>query len=228
MAADPHDPHTLFDADGNELPGYLVATLPPAVIIVHEVFGLNEQIRGVARRYAADGFTTFAVDLFGGRVTRDMASGIRTAQLMSWKTAVQQIREAAAALVARARGPAKVGVLGFSFGGGVALAAAAQIPELSACVTFYGIPTNERADVNRIGCRVQGHFARFDKHVSNDRVDAFESRLQAAGVGAEIHRYHAEHAFFNETIKESHSASNTELSFRRSAAFMRKELTGSY
>jgi dienelactone hydrolase len=84
------------------------------------------------------------------------------------------------------------------------------------------------ADLNRVQCRVQGHFGRFDKHVSNDRVDSFVAGLASAGVSSEIHRYHAGHDFFNETLKDLYSNANSQLSFRRAAAFMKKELTGSY
>jgi carboxymethylenebutenolidase len=223
---DPHDPSVLRNDDGSHVPGFLVPAQPPSVIVVHEVFGLNNQIRGVARRFAAEGFTTFAVDVLDGRVTSDLAAGLKAVTLaLNWKRAIEIIRTATGLL---RRGGGKVGIIGFSFGGALAVAAAAHIPELAGCVTWYGIPTKERGDINRINCRVQGHFGRFDKQVSNDRVDAFEAKLGDAGVGAEIHRYHAEHDFFNETLKDTFSASNTELSFRRAAAFMKKELTGSY
>jgi carboxymethylenebutenolidase len=223
---DPHDPNVLRTEDGQPVPGYLIQAQPQSVVVVHEVYGLNGQIKGVARRFAAEGFTTFAVDLFAGRVTSDLATGIKYATLtLNWKRAIETIRSATT-LLGRAGG--KVGIIGFSFGGAMAVAAAAHIAELAGCVTWYGIPTKERGDIHRINCRVQGHFGRFDKQVSNDRVDAFEAKLGSAGIGAEIHRYHAEHDFFNETLKDTYSSSNTELSFRRGAAFLKKELTGSY
>jgi carboxymethylenebutenolidase len=222
---DPHDPAVLRDDEGGAVPGFLVQARPVSIIVVHEIFGLNGQIRGVARRFAAEGFTTFAVDLLDGRVTDDHATGLKFATFLDWKRSIELVRTATRLL---GREGAKVGIAGFSLGGAVAVAAAAHIADLAACVTWYGIPTKERGDVNRITCRVQGHFGRFDKQNSNDRIDAFEAKLASAGVGAEIHRYHAEHDFFNETLKNTYSASNTELSFRRAAAFFKKELTGSY
>ena len=221
------DANRLITEDGSVLPGYLVAARPESIVVVHEAFGLNEQIRNTARRFAAEGFTIFAPDLLGGRVTSDVAIGFKNAQLMNWKMAIEQIRQAVAALSAMGGG-SRVGVLGFSFGGAIAIAAAAQIPEVAACVTFYGIPTPERANFSQIKCKVQGHFGRYDKQISNDRVDQLESRMQASGVSVELHRYHAEHHFFNETRRETYSASNTELTFRRSVAFMRMQLTGTY
>jgi carboxymethylenebutenolidase len=217
------DTFELLDDAGRTLAGYMVASGQAAVVVIHEVFGLNEQIRNVARRVAGEGFTAFAVDLFNGQTTGDMAHGFHVAQVVNWKTAIESVRKAVRALAALGDG-AKVGVMGFSFGGGVALAAAANIPEIAACVSFYGIPTVQKADVTRIQCKVQGHFAKFDKHVAKDRVDALEQKLADAGVAAEIHRYHAEHAFFNETRKQTYSNYNSQHSWHRAMAFFRREL----
>ena len=217
------DTFELLGDDGRALAGYLVSAGPAAVIVVHEVFGLNEQIKGVARRLAAEGgFTTFAVDLFG-RATMDMSTGYKLAHAMVWKTAIDTIRRTRQALSELGEG-SRVGVMGFCMGGGIALAAAAHIPEVAACVPFYGIPTAERADVGRIRGKVMGHFAKFDKHISQDRVDSLEHKLSAAGVPADIFRYHADHAFFNEVRKESHSSYNSQHAWARTLAFFRREL----
>lgn len=221
MAADTFE---LLGEDGRALPGYLVAAGPAAVIVVPEIFGLNEQMKNTVRRLASEGgLTAFGVDVFDGRTTSDLAIGFSMAQHMSWKAAIDQIRKARRALSDLGDG-ARVGVMGFCFGGGVALAAAAHIPEIAACVPFYGIPTPERADLGNIACKVQGHYAKFDKHVSKDRVDAFEQKLADAGVQAEIHRYHAQHAFMNEVRKESYSAYNAQHAWARTLAFLRREL----
>jgi carboxymethylenebutenolidase len=224
MTAMATDTFELLDEDGRQLPGYLVSAGPAAVIVVHEVFGLNEQIKNVARRLARDAnVTAFAVDLFEGRTTLDVATGYKMAQLLRWKTAIDVIRKARQAL-SDLGGGSRVGVMGFSFGGGVALAAAAHIPELAVCVPFYGIPTVEKADVTRIRGKVMGHFAKFDKHVSMQRVDALEQKLTEAGVAAEIFRYHADHMFFNEVRKPTHSQYNSDHAWHRTLAFLKREL----
>src|SRR5215468_2463871 len=89
------DTFELLDEEGRPLPGFLVSAGAPAMIVVHEVFGLNEQIKNVARRLARDAnVTTFAVDLFEGRTTLDMATGYKMAQLIRWKPAIELIRKA--------------------------------------------------------------------------------------------------------------------------------------
>src|SRR5262249_24050217 len=217
------DTFELLDEEGRTLPGYAVSNGPEAVIIVHESLGLNENIKNVARRVAALGFTAFAVDLFGGQTTQDLATGYRVAQLMNWKSSIGLIQRALVGLRALGDG-AKVGIVGFSFGGGVALAAAAHIPDIAACITFYGIPTVERADLTRINCKVQGHFAQFDKHVSKDRVDALEQKLGAAGIATDFHRYHAEHHFFNDARKQTYSNYCSQQAWHRSVVFLKREL----
>jgi carboxymethylenebutenolidase len=217
------DTFELLDDAGRSLPGFGVASGPEAVVVIHEVLGLNEQIKKVARRVAAEGFTTFAVDLFNGQTTMDMATGFRVAQLMNWKWAIDLVRRAVHGLSALGDG-AKVGVLGFSWGAGVALAAAAHIPEIAACVPFYGLPGVERADLTRIQCKIQGHFAKLDKHVTKDRLDALEQKLQAAGVKAELHRYQADHQFFNEARKTTYSSYNSQHAWHRTIAFLKREL----
>jgi carboxymethylenebutenolidase len=219
------DPQSLTDEWGAAIPGTLVHGKPHAVILVPDVFGLTEQMRRVARRFGSEGFTAFAIDLLDGRTTDDPAIGFKNAQLLIWKAAMDRLRAATLALAARG---GKVGIAGWGFGAAVALAGAAHVTELGGCVIWYGLPTPQQANFARITCKVQGHFARFDQQISNDRVDGLESKLAAAGVSAEFHRYHAEHFFFDETRRASHSMSNTELSFRRAVAFLRMQLSGSY
>lgn len=218
-------PESLTGADGAVIPGTLVLGKAHSLVLVPDVFGLSEQMRGVARRFAAEGFTSFAIDVLDGRTTSDPAIGFKNAQLMVWKAGMERIRAAVHALGAAG---GKVGIAGWGFGGAVALAAAAHVPELAGCVIWYGMPTPQQANFARITCKVQGHFARFDQQISNDRVDGLEAKLAAAGVSAELHRYHSEHFFFDETRKVAHSMSNTELSFRRAVPFLRMQLTGSF
>ena len=71
--------------------------------------------------------------------------------------------------------------------------------KLDAAVPFYGIPPENAVDVTRIRAPVLGHFAQHDDWCSPDRVDVLEKKLKGANVPAEIHRYDAQHAFFNDT-----------------------------
>jgi carboxymethylenebutenolidase len=213
----------LTAADGTELPGYLAqppsGKSPGAVVLIQEWWGLNAHMRDVADRLAREGFTVFAVDLYGGQVARDAAEAERMMKAMDRPKAVRTCVQAAEAL--RQRGM-KAGVMGFCMGGALALATAAEDANVAACVPFYGIPPD--ADVTKIRARVLGHYAKRDDHVSPERVDALEQKLQAAGVPAEIHRYDADHAFFNDTRPQVYSPENARTAWRRSVEFLHQQL----
>jgi carboxymethylenebutenolidase len=217
------DTFELLDADGNSLPGYLATDAAPAVVLLHEVLGLNEQMRGTARKMAGEGVSVFALDLFDGKTTGDTAVGFKLAQRMHWMSAIERVRRARQALADLGAG-ARVGVVGFGLGGALALAAASYIPELAACVPFYGIPTPDRADLSRIGCKVQAHFAREDKLISLSRVDELAEALTGFGVTNEVHRYQAQHGFMNEVRKATFSPYNSQHAWHRMMAFLKREL----
>lgn len=221
----PGDSFELIGPDGRTIDGYLLAVArAPAVIVLHEIFGLNEQIKGVVRRLVNQGFTAMALDLYSGRTTTDIATGFGLAQQVDWKAAVARIRTATHSLSEFGEG-AKVGILGFSLGGGVALAAASYIPQLSACATFYGLPGAGQADITRIQCKIQGHFASIDRHVPEERVSQLEERLAQFGIPSEIFRYEAAHHFFNEVRQDTHSAYNAQLAWYRLIQYLQSELS---
>jgi carboxymethylenebutenolidase len=213
----------LRDEAGNPQAGSYYQARPEGLVIIHDVFGLTNQIRGVAQRYAAEGPSTFAIDLFAGRTASDEALGAQLAQNLHWKYSVQYVRRAVESLVYQGMID-RVALCGFGLGGAMALAAAAEIPQVVACVTFYGIPTAQKANLLGLKCKVQGHFGLQDKQVSPDRVDALETKLTSAGIEAEIHRYHAGHYFFDEIRRQTYSSHNAEHAFRRSVAFIKREL----
>ncbi len=218
---------TLYDDSGAAIPGFFVGARPEGLVVLHDVFGLTSQMRGTARRLAAEGFSTFAPDFFEGRVTDDETKGGLWAHRLNWKAAIERVRASVAALAHAGQG-ARVGVVGFGLGGAVAVAAAAHVPQIAACVTFYGIPTTERADLLRITCAVQGHFGNQDKQFTRDRVDAVESRLRDNGVRVEFFRYHVGHFFFNETRKIEHSPHNSQHAHVRMVAFLKREMGGGW
>ena len=215
----------LVTADGTAVPGFLEDSAgkgAPAVLVIHEWWGLNEQVRGVARHLAEEGFQAFAVDLFHGKLAKDAAEAASTMQALDAKAALGELHTAVQALLPRCRGA--LGALGFCMGGAYALATAAHNPEVKAAVAYYGIPSAALADVSRISGKVMGHYASRDNHVSPERVDALERTLSAAGVQATLYRYAADHAFANEKRPEVYAPEAAELAWQRTLAFFRKEL----
>ena len=186
--------------DGKELQGWLAEPAQPqgapAVVVIQEWWGLNDQIRGVAERLARAGYLALVPDLYRGKSTveREEAHHLMTG-LDFGDAATQDIRGAIQFLKTRA---AKVGCVGFCMGGALTLLAAANDPELDAAVSFYGCPPLEYIDATKIRIPLQGHWATQDQFFAIATVDQLEAKLVEAKVSFDFHRYMAFHAFANE------------------------------
>ena len=186
--------------DGLELPGYLAepaqALGAPAVVVIQEWWGVNDQIRGVADRLAHAGFLALVPDLYRGKSTVEKEEAHHLMTGLDFGTAAaQDVRGAVQFLKTRA---AKVGCVGFCMGGALTLLAAANVPELDAAVTWYGCPPLEYIDPGKIKIPLQGHWATQDEFFPIAQVEGLTAKLKEAGVTFDFHRYLAHHAFGNE------------------------------
>ena len=192
--------------DGQSVNGYLAepaqATGAPAVVVIQEWWGLNDQIRGVADRFAAAGYTALVPDLYRGKSTlaAEEAHHLMT-NLNFADAASQDVRGAVQFLNGRT---AKVGVTGFCMGGALTVLSLTMVPEVSAGVVWYGLPPLEFVDASKIKAPLLAHWATQDGAFPIASVDALEERLRAAGVTYEGQRYLAQHAFANETAVGPH------------------------
>ena len=192
--------------DGQSVNGYLAepaqATGAPAVVVIQEWWGLNDQIRGVADRFAAAGYTALVPDLYRGKSTlaAEEAHHLMT-NLNFADAASQDVRGAVQFLKGRA---AKVGVTGFCMGGALTVLSLTMVPEVSAGVVWYGLPPLEFVDASKIKAPLLAHWATQDGAFPIASVDALEEKLRAAGVAYEGQRYQAQHAFANETAVGPH------------------------
>ena len=187
--------------DGQALQGYLAepknAAGAPAVVVLQEWWGLNDQIRGVADRLAHAGFLALVPDLYRGKSTVESEEANHLMSALDFgDAAAQDVRGAAQFLKTRA---AKVGCVGFCMGGALTVLAACNVPELDAAVTWYGCPPLEYIDAAKIRIPLQGHWATQDAHFPPEQIEGFEARLKQAGVAFDFHHYLARHAFGNET-----------------------------
>ncbi|HYF57575.1 MAG TPA: dienelactone hydrolase family protein [Burkholderiaceae bacterium] len=210
--------------DGGRTRGYLAEAAPgaPGVVVIQEWWGLNDQIRGVADRFARAGWNALAPDLYQGRVTQapDEANHLMTGLDFAGATH-QDIRGAVRALAA---GGGKVAVMGFCMGGALTIASAVHVPEVSAAVCFYGIPPKEFADPAAIAIPLQAHFANRDDWCTPAAADALEQAMKAAGRTPEIHRYEADHGFFNERRGDVYDAACAQRAWDRTSAFLARTI----
>jgi carboxymethylenebutenolidase len=187
--------------DGKALQGYLAeaagGTKAPAIVVLQEWWGLNDQIRGVAGRLSSAGFNALVPDLYRGKSTVESEEAHHLMSGLDFGDAASQdIRGAVQFLKGRST---KVGITGFCMGGALTLLSLTQSPEIDAGVVWYGCPPLDYIDASKIRAPIMGHWATQDEFFKIDTVDALEEKLSAAKVDFEFHRYLAHHAFANET-----------------------------
>jgi carboxymethylenebutenolidase len=187
--------------DGQSVQGYLAEPTAPAgapsLVVLQEWWGLNDQIRGVADRFAAAGYNALVPDLYRGKSTVEAAEAEHLMTNLNFADATGQ-DVCGAVRYLKARG-GKVGVTGFCMGGALTLLAMVNIPEVDAGVVWYGFPPLEYIDAAKIKAPLLGHYAIDDVPFPIAKVDELEEKLRAAKVNFEFHRYKAMHAFANET-----------------------------
>ena len=211
--------------DGQSAPGLrFIAADPgaPAIVLIQEWWGLNDQIRGVARRLADAGYNVLIPDLYRGKRATAADEAKHLMDGLNFPDALFQDLAGAVHTLHQSHG--KVAVLGFCMGGALALAAAIHLRELSAAVVFYGVPPAPLADPTKLGVPLLAHFAEHDDWCTPPVVHALEDQLRACKVEYELHRYNAQHGFFNEARPEVHDPEAATVAWRRTLAFLARHL----
>jgi carboxymethylenebutenolidase len=217
--------------DGKPVHGYLAqpktATGPlPAVIVIHEWWGLNENITHMADRLAGEGYTALAVDLYGGQSTAEPAGAEALMKQVFANTgaAESNLRQAYGYLHDTEHAP-RIGVIGWCFGGGWALQTALMLPDkINATVMYYGRPVDDVAALSKLKMPLIGFFGEEDRGITVKDVKAFQRALKRAHVKADIHEYPgAGHAFANPSGQNYRPAAASDA-WRRTVAFLERYL----
>lgn len=192
---------TLALADGSTVSAAvaLPAQRPaPAVLLIHEWWGLNDQIKAVAAELAKHGYLALAVDLFAGQVAQsaDVARDLTRATDPARATIILQ--RWIGWLRRHPQGTGEVAPIGWCFGGGWSLNASLAAP-VDATVVYYGRVDKSAAELAALKGPVLGHFATGDRYINSDMVGGFERAMQAAGKRYAVYWYVAQHAFANPT-----------------------------
>lgn len=198
----------------------------PGVIVIHEWWGLNENVEAMARRLAAQGYAALAVDLYGGRLaqTPDSAMAYMREAMGQEDDLVENLRQAHAYL-ADAQSAPRVGVIGWCFGGMWSLRTALALPEqIDATVIYYGRPVTDADRLAALESPVLALFGGADTSIPQDTVQAFRSALDEAEVENEVVVYPgAAHAFANPS-GDRYDAEAAEDAWERTAAFLAEHL----
>jgi carboxymethylenebutenolidase len=218
-----------FDSPKAKINGYLVRPKSkgrrPAVLVIHENRGLNPHLEDVARRFAAEGYLAYAVDLLslvgGTPENEDAARDLHTK--MNQDDAVTALVSAVSFLKQHPESTGKVGAIGFCFGGLMVNRLAASSPDLDAGVAFYGrqVPA---AQVPNIMASLLLNYAETDDGV-NSTVPAYEAALKANNKKYTMYTYPGtQHAFFNDTGAARFNKAAADLAWSRTLAFFKETL----
>jgi len=187
--------------DGQQLQGYLATPEKlegaPAVVVIQEWWGLNDQIRGVADRLAKAGYLALVPDLYRGKATVEEEEAHHLMDGLNFGDAASQDIVGAIAYLKERAG--KVAVMGYCMGGALTFLTLCQSQDVAAATVFYGFPPLDYIDASKIKAPVLAHWAEQDAFFPIANVDTLESELREAKVDVTFHRYLAHHGFSNET-----------------------------
>ncbi|HEX8829920.1 MAG TPA: dienelactone hydrolase family protein [Longimicrobium sp.] len=197
----------------------------PGVLMIHEWWGLNENVRMMARRLAGEGYRVLAVDMYGGQVatTPEQARQAMMQVMQNRPGGIENLRAAADFL--RGRGAAKVGVIGWCFGGGWSLQTALQLGDKTdAAAVYYGQPVTDRAELQKLNDPLIGFFGTADTGIPVATVRQMEQEMKSLGKNVEFHYYEgAAHAFANPSGQSYNEAAASD-SWRRTVSFFARTL----
>ena len=216
---------------GNEtVSGYLVAPTTsgkhPAIIVIHEWWGLNDWIREQARKFGDLGYVTLAVDLYRGKSTNDPVEAHELARGLPQDRGVADLKAAFSYLASRPDvEPDKIGVVGWCMGGGYSILLAQNEPKLAACVVNYGALPTDSQNIAKIQAPVLGNFGADDRGIPPQAVNAFVASMNGDGKTIDAKIYDgAGHGFENPNNKTGYRPEAAKDAWSRMVMFFKANL----
>lgn len=213
-----------------EVKGYLAipegGEKPTAgLIVIHEWWGLNDNVRAMTRRLAGEGYVALAVDLYNGNVASvsDSAKVYMGSVMQNPDAGVQNIGKAISYL--KEKGATKIGVIGWCFGGGWSLQTAINYPDdIAAMVMYYGQLEMDLEKLKKLKMPILGIFGEEDQGIPVEQVDKFGAALNSLSANAAIQIYpNAGHAFANPS-GERYNEEAAKDAWERTSAFLKQNL----
>lgn len=218
---------TKFTANGKEVNAFIAkpegVSKAPAVIVIHEWWGLNPHIEDIAQRYAKEGFIAVAADLYNGVTTKDAKEA---GNLMSALKPEEGIESLKIVLDALRSNPdiTSVGVTGFCMGGTFALLLACHA-KVEASAPFYGDVPVDTTVIGQLNCPVLFIGGEKDQWITVEKMNRLDAALKQYSKPGEVKIYSgADHAFFNDTRPEVHSKADAENAWKTVIEFFNKHL----
>jgi len=198
----------------------------PAIIVIHEWWGLNDNVRRAAERLAGEGYITLAVDLHRGKVAATPKEAMLMSRTLSAEktAAVSNLADAIAYLKTEV-GASKVGVMGWCQGGKWSLQTALNFPDdIDAAVVYYGSVTDDPEELAVLDMPVLGVFAGDDFIVPPKMAYSFAAAMSGLKKDLEFYMYRdADHAFSNPS-GEAYNAAAAADAWVHTTAFLQRNL----
>lgn len=194
----------------------------PAVLLIHEWWGLTDAVDAAAADLAGRGINALAVDLMGGRTAATPEAARALIETVDPARARETLVRWRDWLAADVTAEDRIGALGWGFGGGWALAAALATP-LRACVVYYGRVNRPAAELAALQGPVLGHFAQSDPFIDAAMVSDFVAAMSEAGRALTVYWYEADHAFAN-PAGSAYDAEAAALAWERTTSFLAQAL----
>jgi carboxymethylenebutenolidase len=217
-----------FASNGGTAEGYLATPETPngrALVVIQEWWGLVDEIKGIADRYAEAGYYALVPDHFHGDST-DQPDEAQQQMMAMNVPEVEKELVGAVDFVAEKAGAETVGATGYCIGGALCLFAASLNPKVAASSSFYYVFPHGKPDWSKIEGPVMMHFGTEDDFMSRDDIDGLTEEMKAAGVDVVTEFYEgAGHAFCNTANRlGTYNEEYAELAFARNLEFFDKNL----
>lgn len=216
-----------------QMSGYLAmpevpaGQIVPSIILIHEWWGLNDQIKDLADQFAENGFAALAVDLYRGKSSAAPMEAHELMRGLPDDRAVEDVRAAAEFLKShKGIDRERTGVIGWCMGGGYALKFALSYSGLRAVVMYYGKLVTDPKELEKLHAPLLGIFGEKDKGIPPESVKDFDFRLKQLGKRSEVHIYpNAGHAFANPDNKEGYEPDAAEDAWDKTLMFLKANLS---
>jgi carboxymethylenebutenolidase len=194
----------------------------PALVVVHEWWGLNDWVKDQASKLADQGYVALAVDLYRGKVATTPDEAHQIMRGVPEDRAKRDLHAAFEYLVSQPNVKKdRIGSIGWCMGGGYALDVALQEPDLAATVINYGHLATDPDALKKINASILGLFGAQDKGITPDDVHKFEASMKQLGKKIDVKIYDdAGHAFENPNNKDGYRADDAADAWKRTVEFL--------
>jgi carboxymethylenebutenolidase len=200
----------------------------PGIVVIHEWWGLNDQIKGVADRLAAEGYAALAVDLYRGKVATNPDDAHQYMSGLPEDRAIRDLKAGFTYLQQQQPDVKKdrIASIGFCMGGRLSGELALAEPQLAACVIYYGSVPTDPTTLQKFHCPIIAFYGEMDKSVTPDMAKTFEAQMKKLGKDVSVTIYPgAGHGFANETGK-AYNEQAAKDAWSKTVAFLAKHLKG--